>query len=494
MGMEVVVGLVIAWAIGKARRVGQRIDGLTDEALDRAVDRVWTVVSQALGDDPAVERLVREARDTGTASAEARHQAQVALEAAARRDPSFATALRTAIADNHPQSPTAVATSQIGSAGSIATGQITAGGSVRLEATNKVVNRAVNFAQQNPRSVLIGGIGLLVLLAIFASCVAIKRDQQSGAPNVPAGSLVTSAPATVPATTTSAGLSGMPSHGLLTAALGQDYKSLEYGVLDVATGSYLPFRKFSTTTAAQISGYRDDVSPDWKLLGATMAVGRDTHAGWIDTSGNFTDVTAQILRSAPPRSDFAKPLIQAVAGFDSAGAFYFEDETGKDDDTGSTIYRVQVANPSSAVEFAHIERGALWYHRYYWNLNHDLTPFSANPDVCPSVREVNDFVWLDPDRFITAAYGGGELLIWNIHTTMCPWDTGGRQYESTLLSNMTSYAISDPRINPAKDTIMFFSDTQNFAGMYTVPLAGGTPTRTGLTRAQLRDHRIVRWI
>jgi len=95
--MDVVVGFLVAWAAGKARRVLKIVDGLTDDALDAAGERVWKVVAPKLGVDPAIQRLTAQARDTGDAAAETRAAAARALEAAAAADPRFRAELEAAM-------------------------------------------------------------------------------------------------------------------------------------------------------------------------------------------------------------------------------------------------------------------------------------------------------------------------------------------------------------------------------------------------------------
>ncbi|WP_107655624.1 chromosome partitioning protein [Nocardia suismassiliense] len=95
--MDVVIEMLVAWSLGRVRRAGMRVNGLTDQALDLAVDRVWNVVVGKLGADPTIGRLIAEAR-TGELSSRARAAAERSLSAAAVVDPRFAEALRQAVA------------------------------------------------------------------------------------------------------------------------------------------------------------------------------------------------------------------------------------------------------------------------------------------------------------------------------------------------------------------------------------------------------------
>lgn len=101
MGVELAVGYLIAWAVGKARRVAGRVDAEVDAALDAGMDRLHEVVLARLGADPALEQAVTEAAsgDPEAVSDRTRAQLNLALEEAAEQDPAFASALDEAVAN-----------------------------------------------------------------------------------------------------------------------------------------------------------------------------------------------------------------------------------------------------------------------------------------------------------------------------------------------------------------------------------------------------------
>lgn len=99
MVIEVAVGYVIAWVVGKARRVGQRADGVVDQALDAGVDRVVQVVRGKLGGDSAMQRLQVEAAESGEVSDRTRQRVALALADMVEQDRSFAEELRAAVAE-----------------------------------------------------------------------------------------------------------------------------------------------------------------------------------------------------------------------------------------------------------------------------------------------------------------------------------------------------------------------------------------------------------
>ncbi|RSN31365.1 chromosome partitioning protein [Amycolatopsis sp. WAC 04169] len=99
MGLEVVVGFLIAWAVGKARRAGQQLDGVADQVVDASAARLRDVVLRKLGADSAFERLRLEAGQPEGVSERTTQRVTLALEDAAEQDADFATDLKAALAE-----------------------------------------------------------------------------------------------------------------------------------------------------------------------------------------------------------------------------------------------------------------------------------------------------------------------------------------------------------------------------------------------------------
>ncbi|XUL89451.1 hypothetical protein ACQ86D_24740 [Streptomyces galilaeus] len=93
-GVEIAVGYVFAWLVGKARRVAGRADAEVDRGLDAGMDRLHGLVSRKLGQDPALERAQEEA-ETGQEELTERTRRRLtdSLEDAVERDGQFAAAL-----------------------------------------------------------------------------------------------------------------------------------------------------------------------------------------------------------------------------------------------------------------------------------------------------------------------------------------------------------------------------------------------------------------
>ncbi|MEA5366217.1 hypothetical protein VA596_42275 [Amycolatopsis sp., V23-08] len=108
MGIELVVGALFAWAVGKARRAGKVLDGVADEVTDaaaaRAREKILEAVLGKLGTDPAVRKLETEVAESGEVSERTRRRVTDAVEDAVEDDESFAAQLASAIseAEHHP--------------------------------------------------------------------------------------------------------------------------------------------------------------------------------------------------------------------------------------------------------------------------------------------------------------------------------------------------------------------------------------------------------
>lgn len=103
VGFEVVLGALIAWAAGKARRAGKTLDGVANEVVDavaaKARAKVLELVLGKVGTDSAVEKLDAEVAAFGEVSKLTRDRVKLAVTAAQHDDPDFATALAAAVAE-----------------------------------------------------------------------------------------------------------------------------------------------------------------------------------------------------------------------------------------------------------------------------------------------------------------------------------------------------------------------------------------------------------
>jgi hypothetical protein len=98
VGLEVVVGYLIAWGVRKARRAGERLDQDVDEVVDTGLDRLHDMITAKLGDDPAVAKLELEAA-AGEISERTQRRVLDAVTDAAEDDEKFASRLEVMLAE-----------------------------------------------------------------------------------------------------------------------------------------------------------------------------------------------------------------------------------------------------------------------------------------------------------------------------------------------------------------------------------------------------------
>ncbi len=109
---SVVIGLIAAWAVRKARRAGGQLDGTADAAVDAVTGRLDALVRSKLAGHPALHDLDEEAAGdpAGDRSADAvgaggavadltMEQLELSLRAAVARDRGFAEQLASLVAE-----------------------------------------------------------------------------------------------------------------------------------------------------------------------------------------------------------------------------------------------------------------------------------------------------------------------------------------------------------------------------------------------------------
>jgi hypothetical protein len=82
------VGYLIAWAVRKARRVGERADAEVDRMLDVGMNQLHELVSAKLGEDPSLFQLEAEAGDDED-NPRTRERVRLAIEDAVENDHDF---------------------------------------------------------------------------------------------------------------------------------------------------------------------------------------------------------------------------------------------------------------------------------------------------------------------------------------------------------------------------------------------------------------------
>jgi hypothetical protein len=161
MEMEVVVGMLVMWAVNKARQAGKEVDGLADYAGKLIVQRLYLLVNSTLGADPAIRQLVLEAQREGDASPDTRSRAEAALRARADRDVAFATELREILTDAEKEGVHSVSNYSSGNNSGNYRGNFTGNGFANVGNNNKIKNVVKNI-RRSPAAVFAALAVLLI--------------------------------------------------------------------------------------------------------------------------------------------------------------------------------------------------------------------------------------------------------------------------------------------------------------------------------------------
>ncbi|CAM2905907.1 hypothetical protein [Skermania piniformis] len=279
-------------------------------------------------------------------------------------------------------------------------------------------------------------------------------------------------------------------HGLLFRT-GASTSHVTIHVVDPETGKSAIHQKFDADDAdvqlaPATSGGRDttrhDVSPDGSLIVATKTVRGETHAGWVDRSGKFTDVTAAVSGT----NDFRPPAKHEPFGFDRAGNYYYTDRAAE---TGyPPILRVAIERPDAATDTGSTYNASGFRGDYVWTANGELWtkdrgPLPSGYTYCTLSNRV---YWIDDHRFVAGDGLGSNLYVGELSAIR---DEGSSctNGATKLLPEGAALRLGDAVANPAGDSIAFYADTRDFSGIYRVPVSGGAPVRTVLTGDVIED-------
>jgi len=96
VGIELVVGYLVAWVVRKAKRAGGQADAIVDEAMDAGMERLHRLVAEKLGNESAILQMDAEASQSGDVTDRTRTRVALALEEVTETDSTFAAAIQAA--------------------------------------------------------------------------------------------------------------------------------------------------------------------------------------------------------------------------------------------------------------------------------------------------------------------------------------------------------------------------------------------------------------
>ena len=259
-------------------------------------------------------------------------------------------------------------------------------------------------------------------------------------------------------------------------------------VIDPDTGGVTHLRTFSnenTRSCESWSDYGDYLSKYssdlTKLAAIHILDNGESHVGWIDENGIFTDVTEIIT----PKSDFGALTKHDEAWFGPDDYFYFRDQT----ESTKSIKRVPLNNlMQSEVEIMYegekntsmlpdgsiIEIGASGYSYYDSSMAYPAgSEFSdwVSENECVGVKTV--------DRGVFSS-GRGIICRYLLNGNKDPYDWYEERTE--IIPNIEGRDSRNPIVSPDSSTVAFISGllsngAETSYDLFLVPLDGGEPTK-----------------
>lgn len=282
---------------------------------------------------------------------------------------------------------------------------------------------------------LIAGASITCAMLVTAGCAASGNEQSKASTTL--RPVTESAPASSTAPTTTR---VPPPGGVVVGRVG---KSVDLTLMDPLTGKESQFKSFPYDDASYIIKLSRDAnvgktlfSPDFSKMAYTQkSSDGSSHAGWLDTRGSFTDVSA----ANGAGSGFASIRNASEPRFDSAGNFFYVDNEGQGTRT-EVAMMVRAGSLSPAVKVAERELA---------------TPAEVD-------------VQLDDGSYYDASSNPSKL-------SRC--DAAG---QCTSLVPTTNLLVTNAVLNPAQDELLFLSPSAALAStapirVFTVPAQGGQP-------------------
>jgi hypothetical protein len=267
-----------------------------------------------------------------------------------------------------------------------------------------------------------------------------------------------------------------PQTGILVATGGPGRSTQTYGFIDPNSGKYAEVASFNLVNVGTVSG-EVGVSPDFMKAAGI----KQNNVGWLDHSGNFTNVT--------PKDDTGAFGGNApnynVVGFDGAGNFYYIKNTSH----AMEAYKLPAGSTAGAQM---ISSGLLT--NYNGSLGYD-----GSMHIGCNGAIVN---WLGPNNSVQS--GGTQInkvAITGHDDNGCP--TVDMTSATPLLPKTNTVTVTDAVGNHDGSKVAFKYLGQSSSGasetsLYIVSADGSSqPTKvnlTGLTGDQLSQMTLIKWI
>lgn len=263
--------------------------------------------------------------------------------------------------------------------------------------------------------------------------------------------------------------------------------TVNVGTIDPETGEYADGPVFevgdfaiapNAPTTNDQSYFRRLVSPDFEFAYAQRIVDGDPHVGWVDVSGNFTDVTSSV---AGPRTDLSGPPNVNGHGFDELGNFYYS----RTENGVVVVYRLPPGSTVGAVE-VHRAQGFLVNPRITTEGTLSFNILGCFPGGSVGLL-ADGYVWSDGTQ-VSRRSGVPPAESQSIY--------GCAVGDVDLLPAANTSTVFAPVANETEDRVAFILTDQNGTkSIYSVSaLDGSSEKKTDLGELSTATFSLVDWI
>ena len=242
-------------------------------------------------------------------------------------------------------------------------------------------------------------------------------------------------------------------------------------------------------------------SSDLSKLYFCKDINGERHVGWLDESGDFTDVTELVTTSS---SDFSALTTHSNCGFSLDGYFYFGDETNNE----NILKRVPLNNiSSSSVEEVdsfenYLSRANINYDEPFYNM--DGTISLGHAEYYDSSMEYgcshfsSEFDWISNNEIVLIEDDSRNMSTHSKYTTLEKLKLREGDDGELLAPKIEGRINSYPKVSPDKKTVAFLSQMvigdDNNIYLFTVSTDGGDPQKVTTDYYFGNDYIVLDWI
>lgn len=258
--------------------------------------------------------------------------------------------------------------------------------------------------------------------------------------------------------------------------------SVVIGFIDPKSGQYSRYATFDVGNVISLpspnihigdqQGGDDHLDPDIKRYAVVRTVNDAQHAGWVDTSGVFTDVNAD---SGIPGPFGGPPASYEANSFDGFGNFYYGELNGNNDQRVFKLPKGQTRGGTFIGEtFAGGTTGLIR---------------QGNGEVTIGKAGCNTQNYLTPDEYLTVAKDNGQIYKSSVANDPGLGSCGDG--ETPLLPTTNTSYVDDPIASPDGRQVVF---KRGHTELWVVDASGsGLPQRIDTGSLDLSLYRLIGW-